>query len=222
MELYSSQLMIIYKQVKKMEAETLWYIIESSVSMVALLTMITFMVTRNIRQYKNDGQWSWARFIMVLSFSSSIPNHFITFGYYALGLENFAPLLDLRIFIVTVIMFSTMFAVYINGWDSLLLLPLFVMIGAVIYTHVVGLIDLEFYYMVTFGILSLVALWEVGIRLRDNMALGIGIMSTLKLFSLFGGFWLTGIIGLVSIAFGAITIGGLFRPFKTAVISEEV
>ena len=69
-------------------------------------------------------------------------------------------------------------------------------------------------FIMTFGIISMIALFEAGIRLKDNMALGIGIMSLLQLVASFGGFYFQTALSMSSTIFAAITISGLFRPFR--------
>lgn len=205
-----------------METEALWLTIRSGISLLALGTMVGFMVARNVRQYQDAKIWNWARFFMIMSFFASALSHIILIGYHSLGIDGFESLIGTSIteptvntiLITTTICFSSMFAAYINGWDSLVLLPLFIQIGALIFTFLIGTINFEYYYIMVFGVLSIIALWEAGIRLKDNMAMGIGIMSTLQLIASFGGFYFQTALSLIGITFGAITIMGLFRPYK--------
>lgn len=206
-----------------MDTETLWLTIRSAVSLVTIGTMIAFIVQRNLKQYKTTSRINKARMLMAFSFFASWINHLILLCIYGFGIESMSNLIGVSladpslntILIATTIMFSAMFAFYINSWDSFILFPLFLQVGAIIMTFVLG-INFEQYYIFTFGMVSIVALYQVGFKLKDNMGLGLGIMSTLQLIASFGGFWFQTGMSLGSLAFGAITIAGLFRVWKEA------
>jgi hypothetical protein len=204
-----------------MDTESIWLTTRSAIAVFALGTMIAFMLQRNVKQYKEANRWNWARFLMILSFAFSLFSHVVLFGFYGLDLQGFESLIGTSIskatlnttFIATTLMFSSMFAFYINQWDRLLLFPLFVQVGAIFMTFTLKEINFEFYYIMIFGVISIIFLFEAGIRLKDNMALGIGIMGLFQMIASFGNFWFESILSLVSVAFGAITITGLFRVF---------
>ncbi|MHA1111840.1 MAG: hypothetical protein ACTSRE_12105 [Promethearchaeota archaeon] len=203
-----------------MDIETLWLTIRSAVSLVTVGTMIAFMVQRNIKQFRETNAINYARMLMAFSFFSSWISHILLLGVHGLGIEGMSFLIGTSLteitlnttLIATTIMFSAMFAAYINKWDSLVLLPLFFQIGAIIMTILLN-INFEMYYIFTFGSVSIIALFQAGIKVKDNMALGMGIMSLIQLIASFGGFWFQTSMSLISTAFGAITIAGLFRPF---------
>jgi hypothetical protein len=203
-----------------MDTETLWLTIRSAVSLVTIGTMVAFMMERNIRQYRETKRINMARMLMAFSFFASWISHLILLAYYGFGVDAISYLIGYSlsditlntILIATTIMFSSMFVFYINKWDSLVLFPLFLQIGAITMSFLLG-INFEQYFIYLFGTLSVVALWEAGIRIKDNMALGIGIMSLLQMIAAFGGFWFQTVMSLGGLTFGAITIAGLFRPF---------
>ena len=204
-----------------MDTQTLWLTIRSAVSLVVIGTILVYMIQRQLKKLKDIGRISVGRLFMALSFFASWISHIILLCVYGFGIESMDYLIGTSlseptlntILIATTIMFSTMFAAYINEWDSLVLFPLFLQIGAIIMTFLLG-INFEQYFIYLFGVISIVALWEAGISLKDNVALGIGIMSTLQLIASFGGFWFQTSMSLASLSFGAITIAGLFRVFK--------
>ena len=203
-----------------MDVETLWITIRSAVSLVTVGTMIAFMMQRNLKQYRTTKRLNYARLLMALSFFASWISHFLLLSVHGFGIEGMSYLIGTSLteislnttLIATTIMFSAMFAAYINKWDSLVLFPLFLQVGAIILTILLN-INFEMYYIFTFGSISIFALFQAGIKVKDNMALGMGIMSLLQLVGAFGGFWFQTSMSLASVTFGAVTIAGLFRPF---------
>ncbi len=204
-----------------MDTEQIWLVSRSAVSLVALGTMIGLMMHRNMKQYRETNKFNIARFLMALSFSCSFFSHIILLGYNGLGIQGFEQLIGVTIMefsintalIAGTIMFSSMFAAYINGWDAFLLFPAFLFVGAVVMNILVPEFNFVTYFIFIFGIASIISLFEAGIRLKDNMGLGIGIMSLVQMLASFGGYWVSTGMSLASLAFGLITITGLFRPF---------
>lgn len=206
-----------------MDTETLWLVIRSSVSLVALGTMVAFMMQRNLKQYRETKRFNFARMLMALSFIFSIFMYVLTVGYYGLeiqaldgwigvGIQDFTAN---TVFMCLTIMFSATFAAYINGerFEAFVLFPAFIFIGAFVLSIFVPEITFLFYYIMTFGVISMIALFEAGIRLKDNMALGIGIMSALQFIASFFSLYVSTALSLGALVFGAISITGLFRPF---------
>ena len=204
-----------------MDTQTLWLVIRSAISLVALGTMIAFMMHRNLKQYRQTNRFNKARMLMAFSFVCSFFSHVILLGYHGLEIQQFEQLIGVTIMefsintvlIAGTIMFSSMFAAYINRWESLVLFPTFLYAGVIVMNILIPEINFVTYYIFTFGVASIIALFEAGIRLKDNMGLGIGIMSFTQMVASFGGFWFSTAMSLASLTFGAITITGLFRPF---------
>ncbi len=205
-----------------MDTETLWLVIRSSVSLVALGTMVAFMMQRNIKQYRKTKRFNYARMLMALSFIFSILMHALTLGHYGLGIfpngwigVGIQDFTANTVFICLTIMFSATFAAYINGerFEAFVWFPALIFIGAFIMSILIPEITFMFYYIMTFGTISMIALFEAGIRLKDNMALGIGIMSLLQFIASFFSLYVSTALSMISTVFAAITIAGLFRPF---------
>ena len=204
-----------------MDTETLWLIIRSAVSLTALGTMVAFMMHRNFKQYRETKRINFARLLMALSFFFSILSHMLKLGYYGMQIqlldgwigEGIQEFTANTVFTCLTIMFSSTFAAYINKWDAFVLFPAFIFIGAFIMNILVPEIAFLSYYIMTFGTISMIALFEAGIRLKDNMALGIGIYSLLNLITSFLSLYYAITLSMIGLIFAAITVAGLFRPF---------
>jgi hypothetical protein len=206
-----------------METETLWLLVRSTVSLVALGTMVAFMMQRNIKQYRETKRFNMARMLMALSFIFSILSHVLKIGLYGLQInaldgwigEGIQQFTANTVFTGLTIVFSATFAAYINGerFEAFVLFPGMIFIGAFLIQILVPEITFMMYFIMTFGVISMIALFEAGIRLKDNMALGIGIMSLFQFIASFFSLYISTALSMTSVVFAAITIAGLFRPF---------
>ena len=114
----------------------------------------------------------------------------------------------------TIVMFGLMLAAYVNRKDSFLFFPVFMQVGAIVFYYITGIFTIEDYYTYVFGVISIVALYEAGIRVKDNFALGFAIMYTLQFITIFElNPVFSSVISSVGYLFGVFLAAGVFHPF---------
>ena len=111
-------------------------------------------------------------------------------------------------------MFGLMLAAYVNRKDSFLFFPVFMQVGAIAFYYITGNYAIEEYFTQVFGVIAIVALYEAGIRVKDNFALGFAIMYTLQFVTVFElDPVFSSIISSVGYLFGVFLAAGVFHPF---------
>ena len=196
---------------------------ESGIATLALGIMIVLYIIRIIKAYKATGHINWVRTLLLLtitvdfifhgifSFMRLYTSNAITeFLYSGIGgnvsLSSWAN--------GTIVMFGLMLAAYVNRKDSFLFFPVFMQVGAIVFYYITGIFTIEDYYTYVFGVISIVALYEAGIRVKDNFALGFAIMYTLQFVTVFGiNPVFASIVSSVGYLFGIFLAAGIFHPF---------
>jgi hypothetical protein len=197
--------------------------LEAGIATLALGLMIVLYVFRIVKGYKATGYINWVRTFLLLTITVdfifhglfSLINKFTTnaitdFLYTGSG-GYVSPSHWANGFIV---MFGLMLAAYVNKKDSLLFFPVFFQVGAIVFYYVTGNVAIEEMSTQIFGVIALLALYEAGIRVKDNNALGFAVMYTMQFITILDfNPVLLSIISVVGYIFGIFLAAGLFRPF---------
>lgn len=196
---------------------------ESGLATLTLGLMIVLYIVRIRKGYKATGYINWVRTFLLLtitvdfifhglfSFMSQFTSNAIT-DFLFTGIAGGKSLSSwANGFIV---MFGLMLAAYVNRKDSLLFFPIFFQVGAIVFYYLTGNFAIEEMSTQIFGVIALLALYEAGIRVKDNNALGFAIMYTMQFVTVFElEPVLSSIISSVGYLFGVFLAAGLFRPF---------
>ncbi len=196
---------------------------ESGLATLALGIMIVLYIIRIVKAYKETGYINWVRTFLLLTITVDFifhglfsfmgnftSNAVIDFLYTGIGgdksLSSWAN--------GTIVMFGLMLAAYVNRKDSFLFFPVFMQVGAIAFYYITGNFVIEEYFTQVFGVIALVALYEAGIRVKDNFALGFAIMYTLQFATVFDlDPVLSSVISSVGYLFGVFLAAGVFHPF---------
>ena len=196
---------------------------ESGLATLALGIMIVLYIIRITKAYKATGYINWVRTFLLLTITVdfifhglfSFMGHFtsnavIDFLYVGMAggksLSSWAN--------GTIVMFGLMLAAYVNRKDSFLFFPVFMQVGAIAFYYITGNFVIEEYFTQVFGVIALIALYEAGIRVKDNFALGFAIMYTLQFATVFElDPVLSSVISSVGYLFGVFLAAGIFHPF---------
>ena len=196
---------------------------ESGLATLALGIMIVLYIIRIIKAYKATGYINWVRALLLLT----ITVDFIFHGLFSF-MKNFTSNAFLDFLFAginggkslsswangTIVMFGLMLAAYVNRKDSFLFFPVFMQVGAIVFYYITGNYVMEEYYTYVFGVIAILALYEAGIRVKDNFALGFAIMYTLQFVTVFEiNPIIASIISSVGYFFGILLAAGIFHPF---------
>lgn len=189
-------------------------------SSVALVIMIGALMYRNIRTYRAEGFWNWSRTMIVISNFSNLYTTTARLIYNLTGFPSIPNYIDATtspasiIDIIRVLMVVTgmMFVFYINEWDVVLFLPVYIYIGGIIFYIATGIGWFFETYLIFGGLFTLIMVYEAGFRVRDDDALGLGVYYSFE----FAAFLLPSVlmIQIVTPLFGIIYAVGLFKPFE--------
>ena len=188
----------------------------------ATLTIISFiLIKRNVSQYKENNEWNWARTFVILAITSVQIFNLFRFLYIGFGLYPNLVSDSLKVTSFSTVLaalsmvFGFIFVAYINEWISLMLFPIFFLIGCVVFYFITGYSEFLYYFMIVGGSTVVFTLIEEGIRLKDSSVLGLGLFFIFDFIAVvFTGTYIAVIVPLLGQIFGIYYAMGKFDPFN--------
>lgn len=195
---------------------------ENGLSSLALGTMIILYIIRVIKSYKSTRHINWVRVMILCAITIDFTVGLFRFirlftsnaiiDFLFTGIGGYVPLSSWVS--GTIVMFGAMLAAYVNRKDSFLFFPVFMQFGAIVFYFITGDFVMEEYFTYIFGVIGIFALYEAGIRVKDNNALGFAIIYTLQFITVFDfNPVFASITSSVGYFFGILLAAGIFRPF---------
>ena len=195
---------------------------DTYIGLTLLPIMMFFLFSRTVKQYRNTSTWNWVRTLLFLTVSTDFVNMLLKFlwrqyqvaflaGVMTPDLNGSSPI-DFSNGII--VMFGLALAAYLNRKDEYMLFGLFAQIGCIAIYYFTGIYQFEEYFLYIFGVIAVLALYETGIRVKDNNGLGFAIFYTLQFSTLFELGEFGTILSITAYIFGFFLAIGKFRIFK--------
>lgn len=203
------------------------------------ILMFLLMLRKVILEKKATGSINTVKFLILMAFllevySILLEDWFYTWGIFPPSWQVPSDTLGVNTLgkggIVTVGLCMTF---YILGWKPFKLMPVYLYLGMIIYFFLTGIDVFYFWYVIIGGIIGVTVMIAVGSKLKDNGAIGLGILYLIAFVGVvFGMIPEIMYIGPIRIApfffisqytFGVYFSLGYFKPYKdpTSQRSEE-
>ena len=184
---------------------------EFTVKLIAMLSL-TIVISKKILDDKKEyGKFSPIKLIYLMIFATNLFSTFFDDLFYRIGLFKYEWQVEIsRIGINTIlngfmVALGFMLIFTILNWKSLQLSSFFFYIGMVLFWLFTGRDDMYFIYTVVLSSISLIVIFAIGIKLKDNGAVGYSTFFLLLLI----GYIMVAIPGINDV--GGINVGHFFN-----------
>ena len=193
------------------------------VAILAFGAMVGKSVRSNIKDYKKTGDWNWTRTILALIFSMNLLKFVFRFVFFSLNVEHPPWMVTEDITEMSVgssfsgfmVAFGLTFVFYVNRRDYLLYGPLVFYAWSLFFYTQTGVATYHVYFMYIGGAITIVTIYQAGFALKDNDALGLGIVYTFVFVAaVLQDPLINPIIDLVAYAFVFLLVFDKFQPYK--------
>lgn len=194
-------------------------------SFLALITISIFSLVlfiRSYREFKRTKELNYTRILITHSIFMKIVDHTIRLCNYLFQMNlfgwSYSEVIDdittTTFFTGLMIMLGLCFAAYINEWDTLLYMPVFFYVEALILYEFTQFAEPIHVFIVGGGIMTVCAVWEVGIRTKDLVIIRVAIIYTIIFINSLGSAITQVITGLIGYPIGILIILIYFNPFQ--------
>jgi len=206
-----------------MQTDILVTLIRSIFAVIVYSIMFRLLVKRHLEQHEEYQEWNLGRFFIILSMIGIVVNPILRI----LGVFNLlgdSPFLQddsssftlLTLFVGFCIAALFMFAFYVNNWENIQYMPLFYFLGCIwIYISLGMFIFLSTLNSIG-GLFALFMINSIGIKVKDNNTLGLGIFFTITFASVlvYSNFILATSLNIIALIFGLVYANDKFNWYK--------